>query len=85
MATLDVAQRIVLVIGFALVLLVFGHWVTHIGAHGLLGFRSQLLPRAGGGGVPPWARFLIWLVLIVAWSVGSVWLLRQPHETKDTR
>lgn len=84
LATLDFAQRMILVVGFALVLLVFGQWVTHVGGHGLVGYRPMLFLRARGGGIPRWARLLIWLALVVAWAAGSVWLLRQPHESKDT-
>lgn len=79
LTTLDSAQRIVLVIGMGLVLCVFGLWVTHIGSHGLGARRAMALLRPGAGGVPPWGRFLIWLMLIALWSAASLWLLRQPH------
>jgi hypothetical protein len=78
-ATFDHAQRIVLVIGFGLVLFVFGQWVTHIGSHGPAAVRRLALLGVGAGGLRPWARFLIWLVLVVAWAAASLWLLRQPH------
>ena len=81
-ATFDLAQRIVLVIGFGLVLFVFGRWVTHIGSHGLAAYRPMVLLRAGAGGLHPWAKFVIWLVLVAGWTAASIWLLRQPREVE---
>ena len=67
-------------------LFVFGAWVTHIGGHGLAAYRPVRVGLSGPGGVPRWARFLIWLALIVAWSVASLWLLRQPQASEsDTK
>lgn len=85
MTTLDFAQRIVLVVGMGLALCVFGLWITHIGSHSPAGYRPMLLLRAGAGSLPRWARFLLWLVLIVAWSVASLWVLHQPKAQESER
>jgi hypothetical protein len=81
LAQLNFPQSIILIIGFGLVLFAFGQWVTHIGSNRLAGLRVLLL-RAGAGGLDPWARFLIWLFLIVVWSAGAMWLLHRPASSE---
>lgn len=83
---LNRAQRVLIVIGLGVAVVVFGIWVTHLGSHhvgvrGLVpyaprvrGFLPARLLRAGG--LRPWARMLVWLGLIGAWSGSSLWLMR---------
>jgi hypothetical protein len=74
------------VVGFGLALAALGRWVTHIGTNRLATNRPLMFLRAGASGLDPWARFLIWLVVIAAWSAGAFWLLHRPEssEHKDS-
>lgn len=75
---LNRAQRVVAVIAFGFVLYFLGDWITSLGSH---------LPRGSAmytnvsisdivGGLHPWVRFTIWMLLIVTWVGVSIPLLR---------
>lgn len=86
---LNRAQRIVIVIGLGIGLGAFGVWVTSLGnAFGWVGYaplsssaayRSNL-SIAFAGDLHPWVRLVIWLGLIIFWTVVSILLLRSPSE-----
>ena len=77
MNRLNLPQRIVLVIGWGAMLWFFGLWVTGIGtAFGWVAYAPLSNTFAGPGGLHPWVRLLIWLVLVVVWMAGAMWLLR---------
>lgn len=76
MRPVNVAQRIVVLVGSAAGLLVVGQWLTTRGQ--ALGW-SAYSPVTGSApplGLPPWARMLIWVGLALAWSGTALWLLR---------
>jgi len=80
---LNLAQRIVLVIGFAVVLVLAGHFFVHLGHHrmiarGWVGYAPFPVRVRGlfAAGLRPVVRVLIWLALLTAWVVVSVRLLR---------
>jgi len=71
-------QRIVVVIGLGIALYFFGGWITtRDTVTGWVAYaplsNSVNFP---GAGLPPWARLLIWLALILVWMVSSLALLR---------
>jgi hypothetical protein len=88
---LNLGQRIVIVIGLGVGLAVFGLWATSQGiASGWVGYaplsssaayRSSL-SIAFAGGLHPWVRLVIWLALIVFWTVVSIVFLRSPSERR---
>ncbi len=87
---LNRSQRVIGVIGLGLALYSFGTWVTAIGVHGLTGWigyapLQSVNASLAAGGLHPWARLLIWLVLIGVWTGVSVVLLgeRSSHD-KDS-
>jgi hypothetical protein len=74
------SQRIVVVIAFGLVLETVGSYLVNLGS-GIASGWYAYSPFAGGGFAPAtgmhgWLRLIIWLVLISAWALGSVWVLR---------
>jgi heme/copper-type cytochrome/quinol oxidase subunit 1 len=77
--TLNLAQRIVVVIGLGIGLDVFGQWLVSrgSGATGWVAYaplsRAVYLPV---GGLHPWVRMMVWLVLTAVWVLASVALLR---------
>lgn len=80
----NIAQRVVIVIALAAALLVFGLWLTHLGSErvGWFGYAPlRSIPPVARGGIPGWARMLIWLALVAAWAVPSFFLLRSKRDT----
>jgi hypothetical protein len=77
-ASANLAQRIVIVVGLAAGLTVFGSWLTGDGTlfRGWTGYAPLGPYAVVGGGLPPWARLLIRLGLILVWLAASLWLLR---------
>jgi hypothetical protein len=74
------SQRVIGVIGLGLALYSFGTWVTAIGMRGLTGWTGyaplqSVNPTLAAGGLHPWVRLLIWLVLIGVWTGVSAVLL----------
>ena len=81
MTRLNLAQRIVLVIGWGLALAFFGRWVTTRGRH----LASVLPVRVHSllvGGLHPWVRLVIWLALVVVWTAGAMWVLRDRKQSQ---
>ena len=79
-------QRVVIVIGLAAGLFAIGTWVTRLGSRvRWVAYAPLSHPSHGlAGGMHPWVRLLIWLVLIAAWTVASVALLRRPRSEQPT-
>jgi heme/copper-type cytochrome/quinol oxidase subunit 1 len=85
------AQRIVFVIGLSAALFLVGCWSTSLGSHLLTGWvayaplsNSSIPPLVGG--LHPWVRLVIWLILVVFWVAVSLVLLRSPsQEHRGTR
>jgi hypothetical protein len=78
---LNFAQRVVVAIGLALVLSVVGDWLTGLGSRVNFGWvayapLSNSFSAGDLGGLHPWVRMAIWLILITLWVVASVALLR---------
>ena len=80
LSRLSLGQRVVLVIGLAAVLIVLADFLT--AAETLTGWtgyaplsvssREFLVP----GGLPAYARLLVWLVAVAIWVAGSLPLMR---------
>jgi hypothetical protein len=78
------------VIGLGLALYSFGTWATAIGVRGLTGWTGyaplqSVNPSLGAGGLYPWVRLLIWLVLIGVWTCISAALVgeRSSHDKES--
>ncbi len=87
---LSLPQRIVVVIAWGLILGVLSLYLNSLDAISGFGWYAYApltsthnfeLPPTG---LPGWAHLLIWLGLIVIWSLGSLWVLR-PHQTGRAR
>jgi heme/copper-type cytochrome/quinol oxidase subunit 1 len=97
LSALSPGQRVVLVIGLAAALVFIGDYVTSVStATGWVGYAPlSSAPLLAPGGLPAWARLLVWLVLIGIWVAGSLLLMRSGPGTaagapdrsraKDTR
>jgi hypothetical protein len=74
---LNRAQRVVVVIAIGFALYLLGSWVTSLGSH--LPYGSATFTNVNSsylvGGLHPWARFVIWILTIVAWVGVSISLL----------
>jgi hypothetical protein len=87
-ASLNVHQRIIVLIGLGAGFYVFGSWLTTRGEGGSGWVAYAPLSRAidaadlPGPGLHPWVRLLIWLALIAVWVLVGVALLRPPS-TED--
>ena len=82
-------QRVVVVIALGIALGALGSYLVNLGSgfgSGWTGYApltsAPLLTRTG---VHPWLRLIIWLVLIGAWAVGSVRVLRPSSEDVGDR
>ena len=79
-------QRVVIIVGLGLALGCFGAWLTTRGIGGQNGWVAYA-PLSNTynapGGLHPWVRLVIWLVLILVWVVVSVVLLRPPASSDD--
>ncbi len=77
------SQRVVAVIAFGLALETLGSYVVNLGS-GLASGWYAYSPLTSGGlfaapapiGLHGWLRLIIWLVLIGAWALGSIRVLR---------
>lgn len=83
MRRLNLAQRIVIVVGLGAALFVFGEWAMTWGSHtsfpsGWTGYAPLISPFAAyaRGGLHPWERTVIWLVLIAVWIVLGVFVMQ---------
>jgi hypothetical protein len=73
-------QRVVVLVGLAAALLVFGGWLTTRGEGGGWVAYAPLSSSINSDGLRPglhsWVRLLIWLVLIAIWIIVGLFLLR---------
>ena len=70
----------------ALVLL--GEWVTALGTHANYGWVAYA-PLSNSfnrwaGGLHPWVRLVVWLLLLVLWVSLSLVILRTPREPANS-
>jgi hypothetical protein len=78
----SLAQRIAMIVGLGFACDAVGQWLMTLGSRGLTGWtgfaplNSQSL-LALEGGLHPWVRFVIWMILIVLWTAAAVLLLRE--------
>jgi hypothetical protein len=86
---LNLAQRIVLVVGSALTLYLLGLWLTLLGTKfpsGWVAFaplsNSYFGPSLGG--LHPWVRLVIWLFFIFLWIGFSMAVLATSPVRKDS-
>jgi hypothetical protein len=71
------AQRVVVVVALGFALYLLGDWITSLGSHLPYGSATFTNVRSSYfvGGLYPWVRFAIWMLLIVAWVGVSIPLL----------
>jgi heme/copper-type cytochrome/quinol oxidase subunit 1 len=81
---LSPAQRVVVVIALGLALWAVGNYVVSLGSGLGPGWYAYAPLTAGayapGRGLHAWVRVIIWLVLIGAWALASVRVLRPTSE-----
>ena len=77
LSRLSLGQRVVLVVGFAAMLLFIGDYATSAGTMtGWAGYAPMFsAPLLAPGGLPAWLRLLVWLALVVIWVGGSLPLM----------
>ena len=82
---LGLAQRIVLVIGLGLALLILGTYVVSIGnPTGNFGWFGYAPPSrrilVEDTTLAPWQQLLIWLGLVALWTTASIVILTRPRQ-----
>ena len=81
---LAVRQRVVLVIGLAVALLIFGDYLVRIGQPGFGWVAYAPLSRAVGPlstlGLRPWLQLLIAETLTAIWTISSILILKVDRE-----
>jgi hypothetical protein len=71
-----------MVVGLGIMLCFLGLWLTSLGDHLPTGWVA-FAPLKGNvniatvGGLHPWVRLVIWLILTVLWTGASLGLLRE--------
>jgi len=76
---LSKSQRVVVVVAFGLALGTLGSYLVDIGnslASGWYAYSPLTNSLYAPTGLHPWLRLIIWLVLIAAWALGSIRVLR---------
>ena len=85
LSRLSLGQRAVLVVGLAAVLGVIASFVTAAGTlNGWTGYAPMPVPNQPflvPGGLPPYARLLVWLGAVVIGVAGAVPLMRSGPGT----
>lgn len=84
---LNRAQRVVAVVAFGFVLYFLGVWITSLGSHlpyGSVTYTNVSTPNIVGG-LYPWVRFTIWILLIATWVGMSIPLLRDRSKSQESR
>ena len=87
LSRLSLGQRVVLVIGLAAALVVIAGFITTAGAVTVTGWTGYAplsvsnQPFLVPGGLPPYARLLVWLVVVVIRVAGSLPLMRSRPGT----
>jgi heme/copper-type cytochrome/quinol oxidase subunit 1 len=90
MRNLNRGQRIVAIVGWAVILWFVGSFVSTLGEPGAFGWVAYApLSRAVYSGpgltLTPLEDLLLWLALVVAWVGGAMLLLRGSGSRKDER
>jgi hypothetical protein len=84
---LNRAQRVVAVVAFGFVLYFLGAWIVSLGSH--LPYGSVTYTNVSSsnivGGLYPWVRFTVWLLLIAIWVGVSIPLLRDSPINQESR
>jgi hypothetical protein len=84
---LNRAQRVVTIVALGFALYFLGAWVTSLGSH--LPYGSAAYTNVSSsilvGGLYPWVRFTIWMLLIVTWVGVSIPLLRDRTMNQRSR
>jgi len=82
------SQRVVLIVALAFALYVVGMWLTNLDTHPFTGWvayaplsNTSFSPYVGG--LHPWVRVVIWLLLTIVWTVTSLSLLRPLRASHD--
>lgn len=88
MRNLNRGQRIVAVVGWAVVLWFVGSFVSTLGEPGAFGWvayapLSRAVYTGPGLTLTPLEDLLVWLALVVAWIGGAMLLLRDQRIKKD--
>jgi heme/copper-type cytochrome/quinol oxidase subunit 1 len=75
---LNKPQRIVVVIAFGLAIATLASYLVNIGsvASGWYAYSPQTSALYAPRGLHAWLRVIIWLLLIGAWALGSIRVLR---------
>lgn len=84
--SLNRAQRLVIVVGVAVALVVLGEWLTSLGSklnYGWVAYAPLSNSNASLNGLHLWVRMVIWLVLVVVWVLVSLVLLRSTTSNHD--
>ena len=85
LSSLSLGQRVVLVIGLAAALAAIADFVTAADTFtGWTGYAPLSVPSQPflvPGGLPSYARLLVWLVAVVIWVAGSLPLMRSRLAT----
>ena len=89
MARLNQSQRIVIVIGLAAALYVFGMWAMTWGSElsrVWVGYAplSSALAGPDVSGLHLWLRLAIWLALTALWVGGALLVLRDPRHRDES-
>ena len=75
---LNRAQQVVAVVAFGFVLYFLGAWMVSLDSHLPYGSATYTSVSSSNivGGLFPWVRFSIWMLLIATWVGVSIPLLR---------
>jgi hypothetical protein len=74
-----------MVIGLGIMLWFSGAWLASIRSHAPSGWVGYA-PLSGSvnvptlGGIHPWARLVIWLIVIAVWVAASLVVLKDPRQ-----
>jgi hypothetical protein len=84
---LNRAQRVVAVVAFGFVLYFLGAWIVSLGSHLPYGSATYTNLSTSNivGGLYPWVRFTIWMLLIATWVGVSIPLLRDRSMNQEGR
>ena len=86
--SLNLAQRIVIVVGLGVMLWFCGAWLVSIGSHAPFGWVAYA-PLSGSvnvptlGGLHPWVRLIIWLIVVVVWVATSLVMLMDSRQADN--
>lgn len=83
---INLPQRVVIVVGLGAAIYVFGLWAMTWGSPApfATGWTGYAPLESTAYGLQPWARLLVWLVLIAMWVVTSALVLRSPSHRDES-